>query len=362
MITKEDLDRHLRELARTISPQDEKGMNRIVLEHLRFASENSDNLAPDAQETVDLMFSRLQQRAAEIIKGLPDSQRTRELKRLYARSVDEHQRASDLIDMPAGQPLKRQEDTSNFSDLFVTALQRIMDLMYDIRQNTLKGYASYGQLTLLCMCVNELAVTFHLAQHRYVNQAYTHIRTVFEHLDKVELFRVKSEWAEFWCTKDSRAVWKELKPANIRKKLGKPTHSPLYSFFSSLGPHGTYEAIQATSAQCVKPSEKGNPQLVFWFGGTPIEHQNVWLRPYAVFAVHAVLAQTMKSFQQFLDKGECREMLRNSADGVRGYMASTFLPWAKDNGMDTGELEATLSTLLGPRSPEEGTDNRSNDA
>jgi hypothetical protein len=46
------------------------------------------------------------------------------------------------------------------------------------------------------MCIDELVTAFHLAQHGFANQAYTHTRTVFESLNLVELFVKDASFAD----------------------------------------------------------------------------------------------------------------------------------------------------------------------
>ena len=116
---------------------------------------------------------------------------------------------------------------------------------------------------MLFSCVHELVVCFHLAQHGYINQAYTHIRTVFESLNRVELFVRDESYASLWCSDDERTKKRELSPVAVRSKLG-VKGDPLYAFFSAHGPHVTWEYVQSKSARKREASEKENPEIVFF--------------------------------------------------------------------------------------------------
>lgn len=240
------------------------------------------------------------------------------------------------------QPSYSNENIRACEEIFQKRLQNIADLVFDVTQNPLSGPANFGQLSLLNMCVNELLVTLHLLKHRYANQAYSHIRTVFEHLDRVELFRVKPEWADVWAGDDQKKILKELSPSAVRKKLGEERYDPIYGFFSSLGPHGTFQAVQVSAAREVKESNPKDISIRFCIGGTQFEHNIVWLNSFALYALYGVLLQLMRSFEKRLNEEECKEMLNEAFEEFILYMKEHLISWAQKRNLNTKALEEFL--------------------
>lgn len=346
-IKKEDLVRKLEELLKTVKPGDLRGIQQKIGEHLKFAVDNYDRLASDAKEATDNTLKIIQGFIGETLKKVPESKERRKLKRSHAISLGDHYQIEQFIKILEQPPMLKDENSKQFRSIFVTTLQNIIDFLFDIEQNTLNGPANFGQVGLLHMCVNELLVTLHLTQHHYITQAYSHIRTTFENLDKVELFRRKPEWAEVWCGDDEKRIKRELLPSAVRKKLGRNSRDPVYELFSKLGPHGTFHALKTQSSKGVRDSSAGNPQINIWIGGCPFEHNIVFVNGFGLCAVNSVLSQVMKSFGNFLNNDESIEILEQSARESNKYMENNFLPWAKANGLDVEETEKSLKIMIG---------------
>ena len=343
MISKEDLRKRLEEGLKTVKVGDLTAVSQLMSNHLKFAVENYDNLTPDAKEMTDKSLETIQDYVGELVEKIPDSKEKRIIERLYASSKGEHYKVDQIIKALEAPPEPTPDELSEeFRRIFVARLQNIIDFLYDVSENTFSGSVGFGQLGLLGMCIDELLVTLHLTQHGYINQAYSHIRTVHEHLDKIELFRTKPEWFKVWCSKDDEKIRKELSPAGVRKKIGKERYDPKYSFFSELGPHGTFKAVQMKLSKGVGPSSKGNPKISIWYGGSPFKDYMVALNTSALFAVYSVLVEIMKSFSDFINEDELKDILKESEGEIKRY-AKNLLTWAKDKRLDWKELEDFLA-------------------
>lgn len=324
MITKEGLRKHLEGLLTSVTRGDLQAISQKMSEHLTYSIKHYDDLDQEAKKITDDFIEEIKKYNAQIIGQLPDGKMKRQMSRLHASSAGKYFDIETHINALESPPEKINDNLNECVRIFKEGLKYISDFIFDVTQNTLSGSATFGQLSLIMICVNELIVTLHLLKHRYVNQAYSHIRTIFENLDKVELFRRKPEWAEVWAGKDEKKKWNELRPAEVRKKLGKNKYDPIYVLFSSLGPHGTFQAVQVQAARKVRVSEK-RPSFTFWIGGTPFEHNTVWVNAFGIYALYSVLLQLMRSFQKYLNAEEGEEILKRIFDELKHYITTHFL-------------------------------------
>jgi len=127
-------------------------------------------------------------------------------------------------------------------------------------------------------------------------------------------------------------------------KLGKPKYDPVYGFFSALGPHGSFHAVQARTYRRVERSSKGNPQIYQWLGGCPAQHHIVFVNGAISYGIHLVMVQLVRSFGGLLNAEEAKEVLEHNAAETADHLRRYFLPWAKDNGLDVRQLEHRLQS------------------
>ncbi len=343
-ITGSELQRRLQESLKSVKPRDVQALNQKLFEHLKFAVDNYDVLDADAKQQIDGAMNGFQKDLGPVLEKLPDSKDKRVLKRLHRGMLGKRVMVDLLLKELESMPAPEDDNSAKSRMLLIEELQKVTDFFCDICDNTLRGPAAFGQLTLLGICVSELVVALHLGHHYYTNQAYSHVRTVIECVDKIELFRREPKWAEIWCSGDARAIWKELSPKSVRIKLGRPKYDPVYGFFSALGPHGSFQAVQARTYRSLQKSSKGNLQIHQWLGGCPAEHHIIFVNGGMFYAVYLVLLQLVKSFWRFLNAAEVKEALDRNACKTADYLRRYFLPWAKDNGLDVTQLEERLDS------------------
>ena len=171
--------------------------------------------------------------------------------------------------------------------------------------------AGFAKISLFYLCIDELLTAFHLTQHAFVNQAYSHIRSIFENLDKIDLFHQQPEWAEIWASdnpEDRKKVRTELNPSKVRKKLGRDTFDPIYGMFSELGPHGTFRGIKSRSARKVRENEK-NPEIHLWIAGCPFEHNYIWLCSFLLYTIIKMLLKITDVYAEYLNEEEIAKIL-----------------------------------------------------
>lgn len=315
-----------------------------IIEGLLFIIENYNDLAPEAKEKADKIIERMDKTVCESVdvSKIPESKEGRKFKRTHAILQGKHYKIEQFINALESSAQLKDENNKEFERIFKERLQNVIDFLFDVSQKLESGEEIYGQMGLIYMCIDELLAAFHLLRHKYINQAYSHIRTVFELLDKIELFRIKPEWFEVWMGDDEKKIRRELSPASVRKKLGKDRYDPIYGLFSTLGPHSSFKALQVKTAKIVESSNEGKSKIGIWYGGSPFEHNIVFLNVFASHAIFMVFLQVLKCFEKFLNGDEIeeiKEILRQSYEEFKSYIKKYFLVWAKNNKLDTTEFE-----------------------
>jgi hypothetical protein len=131
-------------------------------------------------------------------KNVADSPDKRRMLRAIAGTRRKHHRSTDFLKrlgMPYPVPLPVVEAAR---PIFLEAHQSVLDLLWDATQQSQDGGAQFATLGLLYWTVDELTAAFYLAERHYTTQAYNHLRTVHDLLDKAELFFHHPKWADVW--------------------------------------------------------------------------------------------------------------------------------------------------------------------
>jgi hypothetical protein len=205
----------------------------------------------------DLLSTKLQE--------APDGADTRKMKRVVALGRKKHFEAKKFIDyFPT---ILEKEDPLVDEAVLVLGktLQCLLDILHDATQDPQEGPAKIANLALSYWLFDELTVAQYLARRNYSTLAYTHLRSVMEILDKIELFTKKPETAELWASGDEREIWKKLSPPRVRELLGRDSLDPVYKYFSEEGSHATFTAMRP---RLRKQSDLGEvPEIAIMVGG-----------------------------------------------------------------------------------------------
>ncbi len=238
-----------------------------VKEVLDYAVANESSMDDEANAYFNNFMDTVAGLFEREISNLADSPDKRKMLRLVAGVKRKHHKAETFLKrlgMPYPVPIQIVEAAR---PIFLDAQQSVLDLLWDATQQSQQGVAQFATLGLFYWTVDELTAAFYLAERRYTTQAYGHLRTVHDLLEKAELFFHQPEWADVWASDDKKEILKELSPGAIRRKLGRPKFDPVYGFFSELGNHGTWEALRKRVKQTGK--RKDRAQVAMRIGGTP---------------------------------------------------------------------------------------------
>jgi hypothetical protein len=334
-ITPQDLQARLSDLIMKTDRNDTAARGQTLQAFLQWCAEHYDELDEEAKTKTDNVFKMLQEELATAVNALPDGPQKRTIIRELGIIKGEHYSAARLLE---GLRLPSQ-----ISDLLVVAegsaivveiIQQILDMLFDMTRHTHRGIAMFANIGLCYWAVDELLVALHLSQRAYTNQAYTHLRTVWEVLDKIELFLEQPEWADLWAKGSDKDVWNELKPSEVRKKLKHAKYDPLYSFFSELGPHSTFKGLQARTGKKIEQPDPHRIQAVIWVGGCPQEHHVIWTMTSCAYAAMMALLKCTSVCSAFLNDEEFASKLDVGADRVAGFIRQHYAEWAKHSNME----------------------------
>ncbi len=282
-----------------------------------------------------------------VVDEMEDSTRKRQAFRALKTITGDHHSCAWLTKILERKSEIKEPIITEARRVFEDILQFAIDCLFDVTSESHEGLVPYAKLTLLYFCVDELLVAAHLTQHAFVNQAYTHLRSVYEALDKAELFEKQPEFVKLWASnapEDKKTQIKELSPAAVRKKLGKERYDPIYSFFSEFGPHGTFRMAQSRSG--IQKNGGKRPKLHIWIGGCPFE-SNVFLS--ASFLIWVSTQYACKVAELFGSKIDDREMiprLYKISNECFEFLNTYYVPWIEKEGIDPKPLKDHIEKWL----------------
>jgi hypothetical protein len=336
MIDKSELQAKLLELIS--SANGPETVSEKFAEFMAYSVENYDGLDAEARALVDRALGELRKQAKGVIEQMPDGSQRRRFERVLGAVEGKHFRAENFLGGLESPTELTLEIIPAARSAFIEILQHVLDFLFDATSRIHQGFDIFSIAGLLYWAVDELLVGMHLAQRAFASQCYTHIRTVDEILDKIQLFHDQPKWTELWVKGSDEEVWKKLRPAEVRKKLGKPKHDPMYSFLSSLGPHGSFRGLQARTAMRAEPKEDGARVLMVWVGGTPQVGHIVWANAICVYSAMKTLAKCGAVMGGWLNEEEVSLVYKSCVDASRRFLLEHLVPWASGEGVDVGPM------------------------
>jgi hypothetical protein len=314
-----------------------------LAEFMAYSIENYEHLDAEAKVSIDRTLEELRNQAKNAIEQMPDGSQKREFERIVGAVEGKHFKAENLLAALETPSELKLEIVPAARAAFMEVLQRILDFLFDTSRRIHQGFDVFAIVGLFYWAVDELLAGFHLAQRGFANQCYTHVRTVDEILDKIQLFHQQPKWTALWVTGSESEVWKELRPAAVRKKLGQPKHDPIYSFFSSLGPHGTFRGLQARTAMAAQANHDGSRMLRIWVGGTPQIHHIVWANTMCVYCAMRALVKCAATLEKWLDHEEVLSVYQSVVGTTKRFLLDHYVGWAQSEGLDI----VAITELLG---------------
>jgi hypothetical protein len=295
------------------------------LAFIKIAYPQTERMTPEALAFLHEREQAMLELAGKMKEQMPDGLPKRRLERQMSAAKGKHLQASRLV--------------SNFSrlaevgalvseghDVFLKALQRLLDFMHDISAKSHNGPAAFARISLLYWAVDELTAANFLARRGYTTLTYPHLRCVMEIIDKVELFTKKPELVDTWASGDEEhKIWRELSPPKVRTLLGRDNKDPMYSLFSHMGAHSTFTAVQTRST--AKYSSSGMLRVGIGVGGRQNPAEQAALMGYCVLFCNVCSMHASLAFPEDLNADEVRIVSEAVASEQFGYwesLASAF--------------------------------------
>jgi hypothetical protein len=300
---------------------------------IQVAYAQAERMTPEALSFLHEREQAMLQLLTGMFEQMPDGLDKRRLERQLSAAKGVHLQATRLVAnfprlVEAG-PL-----VGEGHEVFLKALQRLLDFMHDISAKTHNGPAAFARINLLYWAVDELTVANFLARRGYTTLTYPHLRCVMEIIDKVELFTKKPELVKTWASgNEEHKIWRELSPPKVRTLLGRDNKDPMYSLFSHMGAHSTFTAVQTRLT--AKDTSSGTLRVGIGVGGRKNPSEQAALMGYCVLLCNVCSMHASLAFPENLNANEVKIVAEAVASEQFGYwqsLASAF----PDSDRDTG--------------------------
>ncbi|NQT06645.1 MAG: hypothetical protein HQ575_03795 [Candidatus Omnitrophica bacterium] len=301
-----------------------------------YALTNYDKMTPEAQKKADELQEMMIKYVDEAVSKLPESPLKRKTKRLSKGAKGKRLHADthiNFLESPVSSPPKLYVKVRK---LFIEHLQTIMDFYQDILDGgTLSGVATFSKLSLLAACMDELLVAFHLSQRAMGGQAFSHLRTIYEAVDLIDLFNREPEAADLWTSgKPWQKVWDELSPGKVRQKLGKGAiFKDIYSLVSGMGAHPSFDMMRSRCRKAIELSEKGNPMILIKIGGSRSSKETVFSHFLLLLSIIMIMGMMIASFERRLNAEEAESAMTKCCMDYADLFDEYLNKPAKEAGM-----------------------------
>jgi hypothetical protein len=312
-------------------------------EVLDFAVANESSMDDEAKAYYNNLLDGIATMFEYGLAGMPDSPDKRKLLRLAALTKRKHHRAENFL-KGLGRPLPVPFAIAEAGKpIFLDALQSVLDLLFDATRETQKDVSQFASLSMLYWTVDELTVAFYLSERKYTTQAYSHLRTVLDLLDRAEVFAQEPQLADVWGGSDKKKILKELGPGAVRVKLGKPKFDAVYDFFTERGMHGTFGAVQKRVVQRGKSAD--TTRVAMWIGGVAWDQEVDIGVSSCILSALLTLIAVAKVYKARLHASEVRSIIQARADAAIEFLRMHLVKPLQDSGTEVSGITDILNQV-----------------
>lgn len=341
MITKDQASQLLEDKLANYRSMSFEDIKSTINDHFKLLMTNYDHLDDELKEICNKYLQSMLELAEKNISKMPEGLEKIKSQRLLKRANYKNFDATQLVKILENRNSYNKSILDDTREIFISTLQNIIDFLSDITEQSMRGIYHFAMLSLFYLIIDELLTAFHLSQHSFVTQGFTHIRTITEELNKIRLFNREPKWAELWISdkpEDKKVIIKELSPSSVRTKLGGEKFDPIYNLLSELGPHGAYKSIWARSVTEIHTSNPDKLKAQLWIGGCPLKHNVVFLNSFLIKILGEVLFEITNIYESSLKNEEVEDALDSFMNSVKEYNLKHFVQYAKSEGFDVNPL------------------------
>jgi hypothetical protein len=305
-----------------------------------------ENATVEGKAYLDEWLAKFYEFLSTKLRQAPDVVDARKIKRLVALGRKKHFEARKFIDhFPT---ILEKEDPLVDEAVLVLGktLQCLLDILHDATQDSLEGPAKIAILGFSYSLFDELTVAQYLSRRNYSTLAYTHLRSVMEILDKIELFTKKPETAELWASGDERKIWKKLSPPRVRELLGRDSLDPAYKYFSEEGSHATFTAMRS---QLRKQSDvKETPEIAIMIGGMKDSARQMSILIYCIELGRQAIVMAERAFAERLHDLDIANMVTQLTADTNTFYGHFLDSFDRSSG-NMEPLKIHIAVLQGMR-------------
>jgi len=307
------------------------------------AFEHYEDATTEGKAYFDNWLAKFYEFLSTKLQDAPDGADIRKMKRLVALGRKKHFEAKKFIDyFPT---ILQKEDVLVDKAVLILGktLQCLVDILHDATQDSQDGPAKIAILGLSYWLFDELTVAQYLARRNYSTLAYTHLRSVMEILDKIELFTKKPETAELWASGNEREVWKKLSPARVREMLGRDSLDPVYKYFSEEGSHATFTAMRPRLRKQSSVSGE-TPKIAIMIGGMKDSARQMSILIFCIQLGGQAIIMTERAFSDRLHDLDITNMVTKLTADTNAFYGN-FLDSFDGSSVDMEPLKVQMAVL-----------------
>jgi hypothetical protein len=317
-------------------------------EIMDFAVANESSMDDGANAYCDNLIDAFATMFEVGLAGMADGPDKRRLLRLVALTKRKHHQAQNFL-VGLGRPLPTPFPVAEAAKpIFLDSLQSILDLLFDATREHQKNAGEFASLSMLYWTVDELTTAFYLSERKYTTQAYSHLRTVHDLLDKAELFSHDPQLADVWGGADKKKILKELAPGAVRKKLGKPRFDAVYDFFTERGMHGTFSAVQKRVIR--RGKSQNTTRIAMWIGGVAFDEEVDIAVSSCVLSALLTLIKVADVYRARLNAEEVQATVQARADAAVEFVRMHLVKPLQNSGEAVSSITELLIQLAAARS------------
>ncbi|MBK8015250.1 MAG: hypothetical protein IPK20_00185 [Betaproteobacteria bacterium] len=343
-ITIADLRQRIKNELSVVDTANDTAIMAAIHDVFKYAVEHFNDLDVDAQVFVETRLEVMAAEAKAAIEALPESPEKRKLLRSYAAANGDQVNPQLHLAALAALPQSPPEAISAAEQFIVDALQQAANIIHDASSTTRSGYQDAALIAAYTSVVDDLLAATHLIRHKYCNQASNILRTAHETLEKAEVFLLDPSLAELWATGTEQQCWKELRPAMVRKRLGRDKHDPMYAHLSAVGTHASFLSFQLRSGRVADADASPVPKLIIFMGGTRVQFVVYMTALWAMYMAMSLVLGLSSAFAQDINEDDASAAIDDLASQFTQVLSDHMLPQCRELGADTSVFEEFLRT------------------